>query len=192
MSNATVKRVTLVALCALVSACSTTPVKLDAPYTSTTRTQLYHQAEWSLEGRLAVTGNNESSSASIIWKHQLDKEWLKLSGPLGQGATVVELVGGRVTIDRGDGHVQSSTQPELFISQQLGLFVPLQSLRYWMIGLPEPTQTFTETQDGFIQAGWLIEYKQMQLVGAETMPRKVTVMNKRVKLKLMIDQWTLK
>ena len=87
--------------------------------------------------------------------------------------------------------VQSSTQPEEFINQQLGMFVPVHSLRYWVIGLPEPTSAFVETATGFKQAGWFIEYKQMQPVDEQSMPRKIMVTNERVKLKLIIDQWVL-
>jgi len=110
---------------------------------------------------------------------------------LGQGATVIQLTGDLVTIDRGNDQVQSSTQPEAFINQQLGMFVPVHSLRYWVVGLPEPTSAFVETATGFKQAGWLIEYKQMQSIDDLSMPRKITITNEQVKLKLIIDQWVL-
>jgi len=87
--------------------------------------------------------------------------------------------------------VQSSTQPEEFINQQLGMFVPVRSLRYWVVGLPEPSRSYKDTDIGFNQAGWLSEYKQMQPVDDGTMPLKMMVMNKQVKLKLIIDHWVL-
>jgi len=73
----------------------------------------------------------------------------------------------------------------------LGMFVPVHSLRYWVVGLPEPSNAFVETATGFMQAGWLIEYKQMQLVNDQSMPRNITVTNDQVRLKLFIDQWVL-
>ncbi|MGZ8191383.1 MAG: lipoprotein insertase outer membrane protein LolB [Methylococcaceae bacterium] len=164
---------------------------MEPPYSRAARVQLYDLPHWSLEGRVAVAGKNDSWSANIAWGHRPDKEHVKLSGPLGQGATIIEMTGDVVTMDRGDGHVQTSTQPELFINQQLGMFVPLQSLRYWVIGVPEPNQAFTEIGDGFAQAGWLVEYKQMQMVENTSMPRKITVVNNKVRLKLIIDQWAL-
>ena len=87
--------------------------------------------------------------------------------------------------------MQTSTQPEEFINQQLGMFVPVRSLRYWVVGLPEPSRSYKETAVGFNQSGWLSEYKQMQPVDDESMPRKMTVMNNQVKLKLIIDHWVL-
>ena len=175
----------------MLSACTIVPVEPEVHYSKIAREHLYKLERWSFEGRLALTGKNDSWSASINWGHRTDDEKIKLSGPLGQGATVIRLTGDLVTIDRGDGQAQSSTQPEAFINQQLGMFVPVHSLRYWVVGLPEPTSAFVETAAGFMQDGWLIEYKQMQPVDDQSMPRKITVTNEQVKLKLIIDQWVL-
>lgn len=175
----------------LVSACAVTPPAFEVPYTSASRQALYSLDYWSFEGRLAINKTKESWQANISWQHQPNKEVIKLSGPLGQGATVIELSDDLVTINRGDGKIQSSTQQEAFINQQLGLFVPVQSLRYWVIGLPEKQLKVTESEIGFYQAGWLVEYKQMQTIGTELMPRKINVMNAQVKLKLIIDRWNL-
>lgn len=178
-------------LVCLLSACSWVKQAPDVLYAREAMLSLYKLERWSLDGRLSLTGQKDSWSANIIWEHDSGNEQIKLSGPLGQGATVIQLTGNRVTIDRGDGRVLSSAQPEAFINQQLGMFVPVQSLRYWVIGLPEPTQPFVETDSGYRQSGWLIEYKQMQSVNNQVAPRKMTVMNDHVKLKLIIEQWVL-
>jgi len=175
----------------MLSACSITPEEPEVHYSKLAREHLYRLESWSFEGRLALTGKNDSWSANINWGHKPNDEKIKLSGPLGQGTTVIQLTGDLVTIDRGDGQAQTSTQPEQFINQQLGMFVPVHSLRYWVVGLPEPTSAFVETPTGFKQAGWLIDYKQMQPVDNQSMPHKITVTNEQVKLKLIIDQWIL-
>ncbi|MDI1276991.1 lipoprotein insertase outer membrane protein LolB [Methylobacter sp.] len=179
------------ALILLLSACSVVPVEPSVHYSRVAMLHLYELERWSFEGRLALTGQNDSWSANISWEHSPDVEKIKLSGPLGQGAVVISLKGNVVTIDRGGDDVQSSTQPEEFINQQLGMFVPVRSLRYWVVGLPEPSRSYKDTDIGFNQAGWLSEYKQMQPVDDGTMPLKMMVMNKQVKLKLIIDHWVL-
>ncbi|UOA09337.1 lipoprotein insertase outer membrane protein LolB [Methylobacter sp. S3L5C] len=175
----------------MLSACTSVPVATEVNYSKLVREHLYKLERWSFEGRLALTGKNDNWQANINWSHRPDDEEIKLSGPLGQGATVIKFTGDLVTIDRGDGKAQSSTRPEAFINQQLGMFVPVNSLRYWVIGLPEPSSAFVQTATGFRQAGWLIEYKQMQAVDNQSMPCKITVTNEQVKLKLVIDQWVL-
>jgi outer membrane lipoprotein LolB len=147
--------------------------------------------KWRLEGRLAISAPNDSWSANIEWSHLPDVEIIKLSGPLGQGTVIIELYDGVVKIDRGGENVRTSNQPEQFIKQQLGLFVPIRSLRFWAVGLPESALTFNETGDGFVQDSWLVTYKEMQKIGVELMPRKMAVSNERLKLKLIIDQWNL-
>jgi outer membrane lipoprotein LolB len=183
----------LVGLCLifLLSACSVVPVEPDMHYSRAAMLRFYELERWSFEGRLALTGKNDSWSANISWEHSPGTEKIKLSGPLGQGAVVISLAGHVVTIDRGGDDVQTSTQPEEFINQQLGMFVPVRSLRYWVVGLPEPSSSYKDTDIGFNQAGWLNEYKQMQLVDDGSMPQKMTVMNDQVKLKLIIDRWIL-
>ncbi|WP_411726573.1 lipoprotein insertase outer membrane protein LolB [Methyloglobulus sp.] len=175
----------------LLSACASVSKVPGSSYSQAARSHLYDMQEWRLEGRLAITAPNDSWSAHIEWSHIPDLEKIRLSGPLGQGAVVIELAGDVVTIDRGGGRVQSSNQPEQFINQQLGMFVPLKSLRFWAVGLPESGQAYQETADGFVQARWLIAYKEMQKTGVEVMPHKMAVTNGHVKLKLIIDQWDL-
>lgn len=178
----------------LLPACSVVPVEPDAlsfQYSRAARAHLYDLERWSFDGRLALTGQNDSWSANISWEHSPEAEKIKLSGPLGQGTVLISLKGNIVTIDRGGDDVQSSAQPEEFINQQLGMFVPVRSLRYWVVGLPEPSTTYKDTDNGFNQSGWLSEYKQMQPVHNGTMPLKMMVMNKQVKLKLIIDHWDI-
>ena len=175
----------------MVSGCTTEIVAPETLYSKITRESLYNLEQWSFEGRLGLTGIKDSWQANINWQHRSSDEEIKLSGPLGQGATIIKLTGKLVTIDRGNDKIQTSLEPEAFISQQLGMFVPVRSLRYWVIGVPEPGSPYVEAGLGFRQAGWLIEYKQMQRVNAQNMPRRITVTNEKVKLKIMIDQWIL-
>lgn len=162
-------------------------------YSKTAILPLYKLEHWSFDGRLSITSQKDSWTANTDWQHNPDKDTIKLSGPLGQGATLISLSEGVVTIDKGNGEVQSSNTPEAFITQQLGMPVPVQSLRYWLIGLPEPNSPFIETATGFKQAGWLVDYKQMQTLKTSNipMPHRIDVFNEQVKLKLIIDEWAL-
>lgn len=146
---------------------------------------------WAFSGRLALLSKKDGWSASIDWLHDAGAEEISLSGPLGQGATRIRLTESLATIDRGNGDVRTSAQPDEFVNRQLGVFVPVHSLRYWVVGWPEPDRGADETDSGFRQSGWLVEYAQMQSVGDWGMPRKITVSNGQVKLKLIIDQWNL-
>ncbi|MGR8979383.1 MAG: lipoprotein insertase outer membrane protein LolB [Gammaproteobacteria bacterium] len=174
-----------------LQACATVPVEKAGSYSRIARQGLYTLEPWSISGRLGLTGPGESWSASIVWNHHPDSDQIKLSGPLGQGAVAVHLTGDYVTIDRGGGQVETSSNPEQFVNQQLGLFVPIRSLRFWVIGLPRPGESFVDTAAGFKQGEWLVDYPQMLMVDGQPMPQKIVVTNEQVKLKLVIDQWIL-
>lgn len=174
-----------------VTACTSMSPGIKGPYATSDSVSLYELAAWRLEGRLAVVAANDSWSAGLEWRHLPVLERLKLSGPLGQGAIAIELNSAGVTIDRGGGNIQTSDEPEKFISRQLGLNVPIHSLRFWAVGLPEADSEYQKTADGFVQDGWLIVYKEMQQAGKHLLPRKMTMSKKNMRLKLIIDQWDL-
>ncbi len=186
-----IKQGFIVFLVVLILGCSSVPTQPVVPYGMQVKESLYKLECWSFEGRVALTGKKDAWQANINWAHTANDEKIKLAGPLGQGATLIQLAGNSVTIDRGDNKPLTSTQPEIFINQQLGLFVPVQSLRYWVVGVPEPNGHYNIMPTGFTQAGWLIDYKQMQSVNNLAMPYKITVSNEQLKLKLIIDQWVL-
>jgi outer membrane lipoprotein LolB len=133
-----VKKTALYLFILMASSCAMETVVPETPYSKFSRESLYNLEHWSFDGRLGLTNGKESWQANINWQHKPNNEEMKLSGPLGQGAIVIKLTGEKVTIDRGNAKIQTSSQPEAFISQQVGMFVPVHSLRYWVIGVPEP------------------------------------------------------
>lgn len=175
-----------------LSGCSTLSTTPEIAYQPTTaQNELYDLQRWAFEGRIAITGKNDAWSANINWEHSPTEDLIKLSGPLGQGGVLIQLNASGVTIDQGGGDVKSSTDVENFINQQVGLSVPVNSLRYWVVGLPDKSQTASTIENGFEQVGWKNQYKTMQPVGSYVLPRNMTVTSETVKLKLFIDQWIL-
>ncbi len=187
------KKTCLLVSVLLLSACSMVTTTPDLAYQSNVNAQnnLYDLRHWSFEGRIAIVTKNDVEQANISWSHLPSEEVIKLSGPLGQGAVLIQLNTEGVTIDRGGGDVKTSADPEALINQEIGLFVPVTSLRYWVVGVPEKSQEATKIENGFEQMGWRNQYKAMQSVKNYILPRNMTVANETVKLKLFIDQWSI-
>ena len=186
------KKILLLAGILALPACSTLSTTPEMAYQpSNAQNELYDLQRWAFEGRIAITGKNDAWSANINWEHTPSEDLIKLSGPLGQGGALIQLNASGVTIDQGGGDVKSSTDVENFINQQVGLAVPVNSLRYWVVGLPDKSQTASAIVNGFEQVGWKNQYKTMQPVGSYVLPRNMTVTSETVKLKLFIDQWIL-
>lgn len=175
----------------LIQGCATRPVVSKAEYDLSERSHLSDIITWSFHGRLAMHGKEDSWSASINWLHTDGIDKLKLAGPLGQGAVSIVLTGNAITIDRGNNNPMTSNNPDVLVRQQVGVFVPVQALRYWVVGLTRPGVDFDVQPDGFVQSGWIVHYPELMRVDNELMPRRIVVFKKNIKLKLVIDQWVL-
>ncbi len=187
----TVLRNVLLLVILSLQGCADIPIQSGEPYQLREREPLYQLANWAFEGRLSVSDNKESLSASIEWIHAPHQDEIKLSGPLGQGAVIITLRDKRIVLDRGSDKIESSEDAHLFIEQQLGISIPMDALRYWVLGLPQPAIERQTLFDGFEQQKWRVHYLQMQKLAQGWLPRKLHVEHEEIKLKLVIDNWSL-
>lgn len=172
-------------------ACSTVPDKPLQGYMLADMQSLQQQQNWRLEGRLAVSDERDSVSASIRWQHRPESDEIELIGPLSQGRVLLAVSADSVMIDEGDGRRVYSGRGDEVLAEQLGMEMPVYSLRYWVLGVNDPAQTYEERKGGFSQAGWLVMFREMQQVNAKWLPKKVTAEKNKTKIKLIVDQWDL-
>lgn len=185
------KTIRLLFLTTLLISCADVPVKSTSPFQLSGRDYLYDTAKWSFAGRMAVSDENDSFSASISWNHQNRQDKLELAGLFGQGRTLIELTDDGVAIDYGDERLQYFGNVDELVSRQVGVDIPVTALKYWVLGLVQPGAEYGVVENGFVQSGWNVRYLQMQVVGQNDMPRKIRVEQGDVKLKLIINQWDL-
>jgi outer membrane lipoprotein LolB len=120
---------------------------------------------------------------------------MSLDGPLGAGGVQVTSDGSAVSIvtSRGDRLDNDAARAEL--AHRLGFDPPLDSLRYWIQGVPDPGHPAQETLDSqqrlaaLQQDGWNIQYTDYMSVGGEWLPSKLTVQRQGVRLRLVVDGW---
>ena len=161
------------------------------------RDNLYQMNAWTFSGRAALTNEKESLSLSIIWSHQHEKDEIELAGPFGQGRTQIRLTETGVDFDYGDKKFHFIGDMDDQIAIHTGMAIPVSSLKYWVIGLVDPEESFEVIHNGFLQSNWRVRYEKMQLVGNDELPQKIKIEKlnvpekKRAKLKLIIDHWGL-
>ena len=176
----------------IITSCSQKIIKpVGDQYHLTDKKALYTLKKWAFKGRLAIKNDKESWTATIEWTHEEAEDILKLSGPLGQTGGILIVSKEAVILDRGDGKTLHSTDINGFIEQQMGMKIPVQSLRYWVLGLTHPEHKFTNLSDGFGQNDWIIQYSQMQPFKQHWLPRKLKAFQNKTRLKLIIDQWSV-
>lgn len=191
MKPALLRSIVLFLVAGLLISCAGTQVKLTDSFDLSGRDYLYNKTDWSFSGRIAVSDKKDSFSASIDWSHSGERDEIKLAGPLGQGSTRIIITKLDVVIDYGDRRVQYFGDVDDVVSRQLGVLVPVSALRYWVRGLVRPKTEYDLIDNGFLQSNWAVEYRQMQLVGANELPRKIRIEQSAAKLKLIIDVWQI-
>jgi len=174
-----------------LTACSTVPEKPVQEYLLAGAQHLQQQQRWRFEGRLAMVDERDSISASISWRHRPEVDEIELSGPLAQGRVQVVVTPDSVVIDNGEGRRVYPGRADEVMAEQLGVDMPVNALRYWVLGVNQPEQAYVERTGGFFQNGWVVLFREMQRVDAEWLPKKVTAEKNKTKIKLIVDQWDL-
>ncbi|WP_026602128.1 lipoprotein insertase outer membrane protein LolB [Methylomonas sp. 11b] len=175
----------------ILSGCSLLSEKPEGTYRLQDMRVLQQQQQWYFEGRLALADEKDSFSASVSWRHQSGRDDIELSGPLAQGKLLITVEADFVVLDDGDNHKEFRGPAEEVLAEQLGVMIPVNALRHWVLGMPDPEQSFVEQVDGFFQAGWRVGFREMQQVNALVLPRKINAEKDKTRIKLIVDQWDL-
>jgi outer membrane lipoprotein LolB len=169
----------------------------EAPLLSDAQQSLYALKTWKVEGRIGVQAAQDAWQADLYWEHEPAQDRLRLSGPLSQGMVSIVLQKGLIYINEGQGVSRLSHDPDALLRERLGFTVPLPSLRYWMLGVPDPGQEYTllpgegGAPPGFRQAGWAVRMDHYANVGNVVLPQKLGIQGDKVRLKIIADHWEI-
>ena len=101
----------------------------------------------------------------------------------------------RVTASDGSRLEGEAARSELV--RLLGFEPPLASLRYWLLGMPDPADAVgTESVDGarlvhLQQGDWQVDYDEYLRSGTQWLPRRVSIQRGALRLKLRVSSWQL-
>lgn len=184
----------------LISGCATLggPAQSEAPADWPARQQaLGAIASFGLEGRVSARGP-VSGSANLLWNQDGSDYSLRLSGPFGAGAVLIEGTPQQATI-RNKDQTLVTRDPEATLRSQLGWTLPVDKLRWWILGLPAPNapaQTQFDTQarlHNLTQAGWTVSYEEYRaapvLAPVFDLPRRLGLTQGELTVRVLVDQW---
>ena len=164
---------------------------------SVQRPELQSLSAFRLTGRVAVAVEQHGFNANLRWTQNGTRTRMILSGPLGADAAQVTSDGTRLRVITPHGRHLGEAAAQDLLERQLGYEPPLRSLRYWILGVPDPGAPATVALDPeqrlarLGQDGWSIEYQAYMPVGAAWLPRLVTVRRAGVRLRMVVDEWHL-
>jgi len=167
--------------------------------------------QWQLNGRLAIDDGVGVYTLNVRWKQKPHSYEIFLSGPLNSGQ--VQLVGqdtGGVVLRDAKRNVYVAEHPEQLLYQHTGIRMPVTGLRYWILGMPQPSDSSSPASPGaqrknlqpseiqlddegrllrFRQHRWQIEYDEYTQVSHWQLPERLSITQDDVEVQLVIHRW---
>ena len=180
----------------LLAACARTPLQAVPEADWEQRRQALDAImDWELDGRIAITGPEESFNASLSWRQRRNRYEIRMRGPLGQGGLVLKRDDRQVYLSDGE-HEMTAADAETLL-RKLGLGLPLGGLRYWIRGLPQPGIPSSMIRDAqarltsLQQAGWKIRFLRYKAHHGLDLPAKVFLQGHGYKVRVLVHDWRL-
>lgn len=154
-------------------------------------------ASFEISGALAARSKNKGWSAQLNWVQRGASAYqIRLSGPLGSGTVLISKSGNIVTLKDGPKTASSSNAGAL-LKQQTGISLPVNSLYYWVRGIPAPGSIQSEKHDAagrllmLRQNGFIVEYLQYTAYGNQILPSHIRLQGNGVFIKLIVKRWRI-
>lgn len=184
---------------ALLSACAAHRPGVDLPdlLTWEQRQSVLGAAEqWSFRGRIAVKAGDDGFNGKINWTQNAADFFATVGGPLGIGTVTIEGKGRTIELTDKDGvrTILADAEPELYY--RFGWTIPVASLRYWALGIPDPNMPAETTIDesgrltDLRQGDWAVEISQYRENAGQLMPRILTATNPENRVRMVVDKWS--
>ena len=150
---------------------------------------------WQLQGRLAIRTGDEGFSAGIEWRQSGRSFDIRLTDPLGRRLAWIQGNPEQVNLITANGSRHEAVEPTALLQQHLGWSVPLDSLRFWVIGLADPAlplQAEAHDQLGrpvtLQQMNWQVALSRYDSSLLLAMPELLTVSREDFRARLLVEQ----
>ena len=184
-------RSTVLVLCAVLTACVTTHPQPPPAAWEQRLAVLQRATAWQLDGRVAVAMGAQGWQASMNWSQRGAASELHLAGPLGVGALLLKETPQGLSLNGAAPNDAVVAQLE----DRLGFALPLEPLRYWLLGVPDPDTEFDLTRNDadragqLTQAGWTITFERYMPVNGDWLPARLVLLHENVRVRIAVDHW---
>jgi outer membrane lipoprotein LolB len=163
------------------------------------RVHLLAMDTWQARGRIAVKAQGTGGQGDLAWDQQGASSVVRVSGPFGAGAYEIRWDPAMLRVASRNGEFSraysGADAAEQFLAEQLGWSFPASSVRYWLLGVPDPVLPARErfSADGRLQAieqnGWSVTYGRFVERAGVTLPAKIAIESARARLRVIVDRW---
>lgn len=188
------RRVLLLLVCSTVLAACVTTRRAPAPVAAAWEhrvADLQALSSWRLEGRAAVAAGTQGWQASLNWRENGALAEVHLSGPLGVGSMVLKRGPDGLSLNGAPPSDAVLTQ----LQERLGFELPIDHLRYWLLGVPDPSAAFElkrNDQDRaslLTQDDWTVDYDRYMPVDGDLLPSHLVLHRANVRVRIVVDHW---
>lgn len=175
-----------------ISGCATSPPVL--PPAGTPASGL---VDWEFGGRAVLRHGKRSWRVDIRWQQHIDEYRVSLMSLLGQQIARLQGGNGQVVLDRPGQASVTARSPSALLAEEFGWNIPIEGLRYWVLGLPAPDVAEKGQRDryGYLrtleQQGWQIVFDRYRQADDAWLPGRLTLTRDGLSVRLVIDQWHL-
>ncbi len=154
--------------------------------------------EWEFSGRIGLRAGDDGFNGKLWWRQDGIVYRARISGPIGVGTVFVNGDGREVSLTDKDGVVTELEDAEIDLRLRYGWTIPVTSLRYWALGIPDPSSpSAVEFNDNgqltaLQQGAWDVTIGQYAEGGGQPMPSRLTAVSGDVRVRLVIDEWTFR
>jgi outer membrane lipoprotein LolB len=181
----------LILCSAVLSACATRAPLAGLESWDRRLAELQHVQAWQLDGRAAAAVGTQGWQATLNWRQSGPYAEVNLAGPFGLGALVLK--------QAPDGLSLNGAPPSALVlsmlQERLGFELPMENLRFWLLGVPNPGAAFELERNGqdraqqLIQAGWTLNYDRYVPVNGDLLPSRVVLQRDEVRVRIAVDHW---
>ncbi len=183
-------------LAGCVNRTSFTPPANQIMPAATRTAQLSAIKQWDITGQVAVQTEAGADTANVDWQQKSVSHYvLRIYGNFGSGSAIITGNPTMVSLVASDGKTRVANTPEKVLFDYTGWFVPISNLHYWIRGLAVPEISSQPSYDEFShitelkQAGWTVRYDAFTNANGVDMPRKISLSNKSIHIKILIQSW---
>ncbi|MBB6544137.1 lipoprotein insertase outer membrane protein LolB [Thalassotalea piscium] len=205
--NLRVKSTILLLLLLLVVSCSTKPTfdhqSLPTNYSPENRLLFLTAIKnWQISGKIAFIEGKEKKSATLFWQNnpKSQSEQLNLTTYLGINVLDVSFNGDIYTI-RVEDKIYRHSDIDYILQSLSGYYLPSQALKQWIKALPfnsdddivyhKDTQLPVSINSYYDNKVWKILYSEYTRVNGIPLPKRLTIKQNNLTIKLIINQWVL-
>jgi outer membrane lipoprotein LolB len=159
------------------------------------KAQLQARAQYIAQGRIGVAAGADGFNGRLRWVQEGMRSTVSLDGPLGIGGVRIVNDAGALTLTTASGEALDSQAAHDELVRRMGFEPPLNSLRYWLQGVPDPASPSTETPDAqgylgsLVQSDWTVTFTGYMQTPEGALPQKLTVARANVRVRLIIESW---